>query len=64
MEDRIKHLLSQISSLEDELRTALHEREARIFFEIKGKRVEFERTARIWLVIHRRHARSTLCGET
>jgi hypothetical protein len=31
--------------LEDELRTALHERESRVFFHIKGKRVEFEHCA-------------------
>ena len=46
MEDRIRHLLSQISALEDELHSALHEKETRIFFQIKGKRVEFERTIR------------------
>ncbi|MBI4741128.1 MAG: hypothetical protein HY777_06170 [Betaproteobacteria bacterium] len=42
MNDRIRQLLSQISALEDELRSALHEQEERVFFEIKGKRIEFE----------------------
>lgn len=42
MNDRIRQLLSQISALEDELRAALHEQEERVFFEIKGKRIEFE----------------------
>ena len=44
MNERIKALVDQIGALEDELRTALHEQESRIFFQIKGKRVEFERT--------------------
>jgi hypothetical protein len=46
MNDRIRHLLDQMSALEDELRTALHEREEPIFFKIKGKgkRIEFERS--------------------
>ena len=46
MNERIRGLLDQIGVLEDELRTALHEQESRIFFQIKGKRVEFERTVR------------------
>ncbi len=44
MNDKIRKLLGEISSLEDELRTALHAQETRMFFQIKGKRVEFERT--------------------
>ena len=35
-----------MASLEDELRQAVHEQEARMFFQIKGKRVEFERSIR------------------
>jgi len=46
MDTRIRDLLGQIASLQDELRTALHERESRIEFTIKGKRVEFERGVR------------------
>jgi hypothetical protein len=46
MDERIRHLLSQMSALESELKTALHQREARLFYHIKGKRVEFERTVR------------------
>jgi hypothetical protein len=46
MNDRIENLMSQMAALEDELRTALHEQESRIFFQIKGKRVEFERSVR------------------
>ena len=46
MNDRIRHILAQITALEDELRTALHEQESRMFFQIKGKRIEFEGSVR------------------
>jgi hypothetical protein len=46
MSDRITHLLAQMAVLEDELRTALHEREHRMFFQIHGKRIEFQRSVR------------------
>lgn len=46
MNERIHGLLAQMAALEDELRAAVHERESRMFFQIKGKRVEFERSAR------------------
>ena len=46
MNDRIRALLSQITALEDEMRTALHEQETKMFFEIKGRRVEFESAVR------------------
>ena len=42
MSDRINQLLAQMAALEAELRTAVHEQEHRMFFQIKGKRVEFE----------------------
>jgi hypothetical protein len=35
-----------MAALEDELRTAVHDQESRIFFQINGKRVEFERSVR------------------
>jgi hypothetical protein len=44
MNDRIRSLLSQMGALEEELRVALHEQETGLFFQIKGKRVEFERS--------------------
>ncbi len=44
MNERIRLLLSQISALEDELRTTLHDQEERVFFDIKGKRIEFEQS--------------------
>lgn len=44
MNDRVRHLLAQMSALEDDLRLALHEEEASVLFQIKGKRVEFEQS--------------------
>jgi len=44
MNDRIRSLLSQMGALEEELRVALHEQETGLLFQIKGKRVEFERS--------------------
>ena len=46
MNERIAQLLGQMAALEEELRTAVHEQESRMFFQIKGKRVEFERSVR------------------
>jgi len=57
MDTRIRDLLRQIASLEDELRTALHERESRVLFTIRGKRIEFESGAR---QLHLRLKRSVL----
>ena len=44
MDDRIQQLLNQMTALEDELRTALSEQQSSLFFQIKGKRVEFEKS--------------------
>ena len=46
MDDRIRRLLDQITSLDEELREVLHEQETRLFYQIHGKRVEFERSIR------------------
>ncbi len=46
MNERISNLLAQMAALEDELRTALHAQESRIFFQIMGKRVEFEQSVK------------------
>lgn len=46
MNERIRELLGQINTLEDDLRTALHEQEERVAFQIKGKRVEFEQSVK------------------
>ena len=42
MNDRISHILARMAALEDELRTAVRDQESRMFFQIKGKRIEFE----------------------
>ena len=44
MNDRIRQLLAQMTALEDELSVALHEQETSVFYQIKGKRIEFEKT--------------------
>ncbi len=44
MNERIQQLLEQITVLEDDLRRALSEQQSSIFFQIKGKRVEFEQS--------------------
>jgi hypothetical protein len=44
MNDRIQQILSQITALEDDLRSALNEQQSSMFFQIKGKRVEFEQS--------------------
>ncbi len=41
MDNRIRELLEQIGTLEDELKAALHHRESRVLFTLNGKRVEF-----------------------
>jgi len=46
MDTRIRDLLQQIGALEEDLRSALHERESRVNFTIRGKRIEFERGIR------------------
>lgn len=46
MDDRIRQLLGKLTALEDELRTALHEREERLFYKLNGRRVEFEEAVR------------------
>ena len=46
MNDRIHQILAQIAVLEDDLRTAVHDQESRTFFQIQGKRVEFERSVK------------------
>ena len=46
MNDRINQILNEMAVLEEELRTAVHHQESRMFFKINGKRVEFERTVK------------------
>jgi hypothetical protein len=42
MNDRINEILNQMAALEADLRAAVHDQESRMFFQIKGKRIEFE----------------------
>lgn len=42
MNDNIQQLLDQITALEGDLRAALREQQSSVFFQIKGKRIEFE----------------------
>jgi hypothetical protein len=64
MNDRISQILAQMAALEEDLRSAVHDQESRMFFQIKGKRVEFERSVKaahlklkknffLWLVTNR-----------
>ena len=64
MNDSLNNILQRMAELEDELRSAVHEQESRMFFQIKGKRVEFESSVKAahrklksglfhWLVTYR-----------
>ena len=44
MNERINQILQQMATLEAELQSAVHAQEHRMFFQIKGRRVEFERS--------------------
>lgn len=46
MDERVRALLNQITELEDELRSALHEQHSRVLYRIEGKRIEFEQGIR------------------
>lgn len=44
--EQISQILARMAALEGELRSAVHEQESRMFFQLDGKRVEFERSVR------------------
>ncbi|WP_296449493.1 hypothetical protein [Rhodoferax sp. UBA5149] len=46
MNERITQILAQMAALENDLRNAVNEQENKMFFQIKGKRVEFERSVK------------------
>ncbi len=46
MNEKISQILSRMATLEDELRSAMQQQEHKMFFEVKGKRVEFERSVK------------------
>jgi hypothetical protein len=41
---RVQQILDQISTLEEELHAAINEQQTTMFFQIKGKRIEFEKS--------------------
>jgi hypothetical protein len=41
---RIQQILNQITSLEEELHAAINEQQTSMFYQIKGKRIEFEKS--------------------
>lgn len=46
MNAKIGDLLAQITALEDDLRLALREQEVQLFYQVRGKRIEFETAIR------------------
>jgi len=46
MDDRIRHILEQIKVLEEEIQAELNKQGMRWFYQIQGRRIEFERTIR------------------
>lgn len=46
MNDRLHQLLARMSALEDEVAAAIEEQQSKVFFEIKGKRIEFDAAVR------------------
>ncbi|MDP1524345.1 MAG: hypothetical protein Q8M20_00920 [Rhodocyclaceae bacterium] len=46
MNERISNLLSQMATLEEELRTEIQQHEASLLYKIKDRRVEFEQSIR------------------
>jgi len=54
---RIQQILNQITSLEEELHAAINEQQTSMFFQIKGKRIEFEKSIK---QTHRKLKRSFL----
>jgi hypothetical protein len=46
MNTRIQEILAQIAALEADLQTAVHAQESRMFFQLDGQRVAFERSVR------------------
>lgn len=46
MNDNIHQILQKMAALEADLKNAVHHQESQVFFQLKGKRVEFERSVR------------------
>lgn len=46
MNDRMRHLLEQINVLEEEMQAELSRQQEKLVYQIKGKKIEFERAVR------------------
>ena len=46
MNERIRYILDQINELENEIQSVLNEQRSRLFYQIQGKRIEFEQAIR------------------
>ena len=46
MNEKIRHILDQINELENEIQSVLNEQRSRLFYQIQGKRIEFEQAIR------------------
>ena len=57
MNEKIAKLLAQMVVLENVLKIAVHAQESRMCFEIKGKRIEFEKSVK---AAHRKLRKSLL----
>jgi hypothetical protein len=57
VDEKIKRLVAQIGTLEDELEAALREREVPVFYHLNGKRIEFDDAVR---AAHRSSRRGVL----
>jgi hypothetical protein len=47
MNDRIRHIMEQITALENDLQIALREQQQRLLYEIRGRRVRFENSIHV-----------------
>ncbi len=46
MNERMRHILEQIKTLEDEIQLELADQRSRLLYQIQGRRIEFERSIR------------------
>lgn len=46
MNEKVRYILEQINALEEEIQSVLNEQRGRLFYEIHGKRIEFEHSIR------------------
>jgi len=46
MNEKIRHILEQINALEEEIESVLNEQRGKLFYQLHGKQVEFERSIR------------------